>query len=61
MLGGPQLQALNVLVVDDNKFMRTVVEKLCKGLGIGDLTQAEDVEQALVILRDRDIDLVVTD
>ena len=61
MLGGPKLQALSVLVVDDNKFMRTVVENLCKGLGMGDFAQAEDVEQALVILRDRPIDLVVTD
>ncbi|MCR9062296.1 MAG: response regulator, partial [Rhodobacteraceae bacterium] len=61
MFGGPKLQALSVLVVDDNKFMRTVVENLCKGLGLGDFSQAESVEEALNILRERPIDLVVTD
>ena len=61
MFGGPKLDALSVLVVDDNKFMRTVVENLCKGLGLGDFAQAEDVEQALIVLRDRPIDLVITD
>ena len=61
MFGGPKLNALSVLVVDDNKFMRTVVENLCKGLGLGDFAQAEDVEQALIVLRDRPIDRVITD
>jgi CheY-like chemotaxis protein len=32
MFGGPELRALSVLVVDDNKFKRTVVENLCRGL-----------------------------
>ena len=61
MFCGPKLDALSVLVVDDNKFMRTVVENLCKGLGLGDFAQAEDVQQALIVLRDRPIDLVITD
>ena len=61
MLGGPKLQALSVLVVDDNKFMRTVVKNLCKGLRVGAFAKAEDVEQALAILREWPIDLVVTD
>jgi CheY-like chemotaxis protein len=61
MLGGPKLQALSVLVVDDNKFMRTVVKNLCKGLGVGAFVKAEDVEQALPILCEWPIDLVVTD
>ena len=61
MFGGPKLQAPSVLVVDENKFMRTVVKNLCKGLGMGAFAKAEDVEQALVILRERPIDLVVTD
>ena len=61
MLGGPKLQALSVLVVDDNKFMRPVVKYLCKGLGMGAFAKAEDVEPALVILRELPIDLVVDD
>ena len=59
--GGPKLQALSVLVVDDNKFMRPVVKNLCKGLGVGAFAKAEDLEQALTILREWPIDLVVTD
>ena len=61
MIGGPKLQALSVLVVDDNKFMRSVVENLCRGLGIGEFAQAETVEQALEVLARKSIDLVVTD
>ena len=41
--------------------MRTVVKNLYQGLGMGAFAKAEDVEQALVILRERPIDLVVTD
>lgn len=61
MFGGLKLQALSVLVVDDNKFMRTVVENLCKGLGLGDFRQAETVDQGLAAMRDNTIDLVITD
>ncbi len=61
MLGGPKLEALSVLAVDDNKFMRTVVESICHGLGIVKFQQAEYVDQALEILRRDAIDLIITD
>lgn len=61
MFGGPELEALSVLVVDDNKFMRSVVENLCRGLGLGDFSQAETVDDGLALLRDNTIDLVITD
>ena len=61
MFSGPELQALSVFVVDDNKFMRTVVKNLCRGLGLGDFWQAEDVDQGLKVMRDNEVDLVITD
>lgn len=61
MSGGPRLNMLSVLVVDDNKFMRTLVENLCVGLGVGSLWKAETVEQALGIMKTREVDLVITD
>ena len=61
MFGGPKLQALNVLIVDDNKFMRTVIENLCRGLGLGKVMQAENVDMALEALGGNPIDLVITD
>ena len=48
MFGGPKLQALKVLVIDDNKFMRMVVENLCRGLGMGTSLQAESVKRCLI-------------
>ena len=61
MLGGPKLHNLSILVVDDNKFMRTLVENLCRGLGVLNLLQAETAEAALEILGEKQIDLLVTD
>ncbi|MGB0630882.1 MAG: response regulator [Alphaproteobacteria bacterium] len=61
MFGGPKLQALNVLIIDDNKFMRTVIENLCRGLGLGTVMQAENVNMALDILGGNPVDLVITD
>ena len=61
MFGGPKLQALNVLIIDDNKFMRTVIENICRGLGLGTVMQAEDVNMALDILGGNPVDLVITD
>lgn len=50
-----------MLAVDDNKFMRTVVENICRGLGIVKFAQADNVDLARVILRRDPIDLVITD
>jgi len=61
MTTGPRLGALNVLIVDDNKFMRQLVEHLCTGLGIGSVRKAETVAEALTLLADQPVDLVITD
>ena len=61
MADGPRLNMLSVLVVDDNKFMRTLVENLCLGLGVGAIWKAESVEEGLGILKSRSVDLVITD
>lgn len=61
MTHGPRLSGLNVLVVDDNKFMRQLIEHLCIGLGIGSVQKSETVSEALALLADRPVDLVITD
>jgi two-component system chemotaxis response regulator CheY len=61
MLGGPKLHNLNVLVVDDNKFMCRLLENLCRGLGIIRIYQAGDAESAIEILGAKEVDLLITD
>lgn len=61
MFGGPKLHNLSVLVVDDNKFMRTLVENICRGLGILKVVHTDLAETALKILSEREFDLLITD
>ena len=55
MFGGPKLLVLNVLVIDNNKFMWMVVEHHCRGLGMRTILQAESVNKALDILGDNPV------
>jgi len=55
------LGAISVLVVDDNRFMRTVINNTLQGLGVRSLQQADGVDQALEVLSVSPIDLVISD
>jgi YesN/AraC family two-component response regulator len=52
---------LNILLVDDDAFVIRVLEKTLKLLGFSHLYQAEDGVQALEILNEVAIDLLITD
>jgi two-component system chemotaxis response regulator CheY len=55
------LANLRVLVVDDNRNMRTIVMALLKALGIEHLRAAQDGGQALMVLDDWNADLAIVD
>lgn len=61
MLGGPRLHNLSVLLVDDNAFMLRLMQNLCRGLGMIRMYQAEDCETAMLLLADKNVDLMITD
>ena len=55
--------AFNVLVVDDSSTMRAVVKKAIKvsGFTVGSCWEASDGKEALEVLRENWVDLVLTD
>jgi CheY-like chemotaxis protein len=55
------LQALNVLVVDDNQYMRKIVRTLLVNVGVKNVHEASDGIQALESIRTFGPDLVVLD
>ena len=55
------IQRLNFLLVDDNKFMRSVVRALLNSWGCKNIAEASDGEEGLKTLKDFPADVVVTD
>ena len=55
--------AFNVLIVDDSSTMRAVIKKTIKvsGFKVGQFLEAGDGEQALKVLEDEWVDLVLSD
>jgi len=55
--------AFNVLIVDDSSTMRAVIKKTIKvsGFNVGQFLEAGDGEQALDVLKDEWVDLVLSD
>ena len=51
----------SILLVDDYKFTRTILERILRRLGYQNLCMAVDGVEALNLLRTRPIDLVITD
>lgn len=65
-----RFDSLSILVVDDNRFVRSILATVLKALGIGKILQAEDGEEATAILEvtaqmdgpgGRDIDVIFAD
>ena len=52
---------IRVLVVDDSRLARNHIKRVLSNLGIQHLTEAEDGQQAIEILKQQMFDLVVTD
>jgi len=55
------LSKLAVLLVDDNKFMRSTMFQALYGLGVRSIMQAQDVPSARGYLKDFPIDVLITD
>ena len=55
--------AFNVLIVDDSSSMRSVIKKTIKASGfkVGEFLEAADGKEALQVLSDAWVDLVMTD
>ncbi|WKE66191.1 response regulator [Gallaecimonas kandeliae] len=54
-------RALRVLVVDDSRMARRHIVRVLENLGITQLTEAADGDQAIALLQEQMFDLVVTD
>lgn len=55
------LQALRLLVVDDNPHMRGIVLSLVQGLGVREVRQAADGGEGLKLLRAAPVDIALVD
>lgn len=55
--------AFNILIVDDSSSMRAVIKKIIKlsGFDVGEYLEASDGEEAIGILKDEWVDVVLTD
>ena len=55
--------AFNILIVDDSSTMRMIIKKIIKvsGFDIGEVLEAADGKEAIKVLTDEWIDLVLTD
>lgn len=58
---GYNLQDFEVLVVDDNRHMRTLIRDLLRAIGIGRVVEASDGMSGFQQLRDCEPDVVITD
>ncbi len=55
------IKELNVLVVDDNRHMRTLIRNIVFALGVKDVEEARDGSEALDVLETFHADLVLCD
>ncbi len=55
--------SFNVLIVDDSSSMRAIIKKIIKvsGFGVGEFLAAADGKEALEMLTDKWVDIVLTD
>ncbi len=55
--------AFNILIVDDSSAMRSIIKKTItmSGFDIGEIFEGENGEEALAILKDNWVDVILTD
>jgi len=58
---GYKLERLTVMVVDDNKNMRSLVRAILEALGVSHVIEAQDGEAAFKKLKEQQIDLIIVD
>lgn len=59
MSSGYELERMNVLIVDDNKHMQTIISTILQGFGFRDIHTASDPAMAFEDLRTRPADLII--
>ncbi|MDX2276835.1 MAG: response regulator [Hyphomonadaceae bacterium] len=52
---------LHVLLVDDNRQMRTLLRSLLRAAGVGKISDAADADQAFQLMTESQIDLILLD
>ena len=60
-MAGYNLEALEVLIVDDNRHMRTLFRDLLRAIGVGSIVEANDGMSGFHQLRNCEPDLIITD
>lgn len=55
------LDAVSVLVVEDNRFMRSILVNVIKGLGVTHVLEAREGNEALEEMRNTPVDIIVMD
>ncbi|MBS0473332.1 MAG: response regulator [Proteobacteria bacterium] len=60
-MSGGAFEHLKALVVEDNQHMRTLLRSLLNALGITQVLEANDGEEAFSLLRDKQPDLILSD
>jgi two-component system chemotaxis response regulator CheY len=56
-----RFELLKLLVVDDNHHMRVLLIEVLRAIGVRDIFEAGDGAEALTFLRNRQVDIVMTD
>ncbi|MCM2349507.1 MAG: response regulator [Bacteriovoracaceae bacterium] len=56
-----KLSELNVVVVDDSDFYRSIICKMLAEEGVNVVGEAASAEAALVVIKDKNPDIVITD
>jgi len=52
---------LKILLVDDNHYMRVLLAEILRAIGVQHIYEANDGAEALQMMRDRSVDVVMTD
>ena len=60
-MSGGAFDHLKALIVEDNQHMRTLLRSLLNALGINSVFEASNGEDAFVLLRDKQPDLIISD
>ena len=60
-MSGGAFEHLKALIVEDNQHMRTLLRSLLNALGVVNVLEASNGEDAFALLRDKQPDLILTD
>ena len=52
---------LKILLVDDNHYMRVLLAEILRAIGVKDIFEANDGAEGLQMMRDHEVDVVMTD